>query len=100
MRLDLIKLRITEKLAHMASFLIIMILFSVLFLFFLMFISLAFIYWFRDNCGAAWVGSLIVAGTYLFIGFISYLLRYKLFINPVVTELSKIMMEEEDDEKI
>lgn len=97
LRLDLLKLTITEKLASIGSFFLVAVIFFILFLFVLMFFSLAFIFWYRDHVGAAWAAALIVAGAYILIGIIIYMLRKKLFINPLVERLSKILLEENND---
>ncbi len=94
LRLDLFKLTVTEKMASIGSFFLVSVIFFILFLFVLMFFSLAFIFWFRDHAGAAYVGALIIAGFYIIIGMVIFLLRNKLFINPLVERLSKILMEE------
>ncbi|MCX6251048.1 MAG: phage holin family protein [Bacteroidetes bacterium] len=96
LRFNLMKLIITEKLASVGTYFIITVVFFILFLFVLMFLSLAFILWFREYAGPSWVGALIVAGVYMVIGFIVYLLRNKLFINPLVAQLSKIILEDDD----
>jgi hypothetical protein len=98
LKLDILKLTLTEKLARLASSLVIMLIFFILFLFISLFISLAFIFWFRDHAGPAYIGALIVAGFYLLVGCLIYLMRYTLFINPLVTQLSQILLEEEKDE--
>jgi hypothetical protein len=94
LRIDLLKLTITEKMASIGAFFMVAVIFFILFLFVLMFFSLAFIFWFRDHVGAAYAGALIVAGLYIIIGIFVFLLRNKLFINPLVEQLSKILMEE------
>lgn len=100
LKIDLLKLNILEKFSKLVSFLIITLVFFLLFLFFILFISLGFIYWFRDQLGPEWLGALIVAGVYIVIGFLVYLLRFKLFINPVVTQISKILFEEDEEEEL
>jgi hypothetical protein len=97
LRIDLFKLSLTEKLATLTTTLLISIIFFIVFLFFTLFLSLAFIFWFREYAGAAWVGSLIVAGFYILIGIVVFLLRDKLFLNRIVTQISKILLEEEEE---
>jgi hypothetical protein len=99
LKLDMLKLVITEKISRLTSFFMLGVIFFCFFLFFILFVSLAFLFWFRDHIGPAWAASLIVAGFYLFLAFLAYLLRFKLFIDPLVSELSKIIMEgDEHDE--
>jgi len=97
LKIDILKLTLTEKFARLASFVVIMLIFFVIFLFFSFFISLAFIFWFRDHAGPLYIGALIVAAFYLILGGMIYLLRNALFINPLVSQLSKILLEDPDD---
>jgi hypothetical protein len=97
LRVDLLKLVITEKMSYFGSFVMVAIIFFILFLFILMFLSLAFILWYGNNAGPAWAGALIVTGVYIIIAILAYLLRRKLFINPLVSEISRILMEENDE---
>ena len=97
LRIDLFKLNLTEKLATLTTTLLISIIFFIVFLFFTLFLSLAFIFWFKDYVGYAWVGSLIVAGFYILLGIVVYLVRDKLFLNRIVVQISKILLEEEEE---
>jgi hypothetical protein len=99
LKIDLFKLDLTEKLATLTTTLLLSIIFFIVFLFFTLFLSLAFILWFKEYAGAAYVGALIVAGFYILVGLIAFLFRDKLFLNRVVAEISKILIEEgEEDE--
>ncbi len=99
LKLDMLRLVITEKMSKLTSFFMLGVIFLCFFFFFILFVSLAFLFWFKDHLGPAWAGSLIIAGFYLLLGFLAYRLRFKLFIDPLVSELSKIIMEgDEDDE--
>ena len=100
LRIDLFKLNLTEKLATLTTTLIISIIFFIVFLFFTLFLSLAFIFWFKDYVGAAWAGSLIVAGFYILVGIVVFLLRDKLFLNRIVVQISKILLEEEEENEL
>lgn len=96
LRIDIFKLNLTEKLATLTTTLLISIIFFIVFLFFTLFLSLAFIFWFKEYAGAAWVGALIVAGFYILVGIVVLLLRDKLFLNRIVVQISKILLEEEE----
>jgi len=96
---DYLKLSLAEKLSLIISALLISIILFLVFLFISMFISIAFIFWFRDHVGPLYAGALIVAGFYLLIGIIVFLMRNKLFIDPLVSQISKILLEEEDEDK-
>jgi Putative Actinobacterial Holin-X, holin superfamily III len=97
LRINLFKLNMTEKMATLTTTLLISVIFFIIFLFFTLFLSLAFIFWFREYIGAAYIGALIVAGFYILLGIVVFLLRDKLFLNRVVTQISKILLEEENE---
>jgi len=94
LRIDLAKLIITGKLARLVSFFLIAVIFFILAMFLLMFLSLSFVYWFGQSAGPAWAGAMIVTAFYLLLGLVIYLMRHRLFINPLVSHLTKILMEE------
>lgn len=96
---DLLKLTVTEKLSLIVSALLIIVILFLVFLFISMFISIAFIFWFRDHAGPLYVGALIVAGFYLLLGIFVFLMRNSLFVDPLVTQITKILLEEEDEDK-
>jgi hypothetical protein len=97
LKVDLLKITITEKLASIMSLFLVSVIFFILFLFIMMFLSLAFIFWYRDHIGSGSAGALIVAGFYILLALTVFLLRKKLFINPLVEGLSKILMEENEE---
>lgn len=97
LRIDLAKLIITEKLAKLVSFFLIAVIFFILAMFLLLFLSLAFVYWFGSDIGPAWLGALIIAALYILGGLVIYVKRHEFFINPLVTELTKILMEDKDE---
>jgi ABC-type multidrug transport system fused ATPase/permease subunit len=99
LKIDFLKLTLTEKLSLIISALLISIILFLVFLFISMFVSLAFIFWFRDHAGPLYAGALIVAGFYLLVGVIVFFMRNKIFIDPLVSKISKILLEEEDEEK-
>ena len=97
LRIDLFRLNLAEKLSTLITTLLISVIFFIVFLFFTLFLSLAFIFWFKEYAGDAWLGSLIVAGFYIVVGLVAYLLRDKLFLDRVVSQISKILLEEDDE---
>jgi len=94
LRIDYFKLVLTEKLARLTSFFLIAIIFFILAMFLLLFLSLAFVFWFGEEWGPSWVGALIVTAVYVVGGALVYVKRKTLFINPLVSHLTKILMEE------
>ena len=97
LRLDMFKLTLTEKMSRIFTFTIILMIFFILFNFIILFFSVAFILWFREHVGAAHWGAIIVAGFYVLLGILTWILRKQLFVNPVVTQISKILLEEEHE---
>ena len=83
--------------SKLATFLLIAVIFFILAMFLLLFLSLAFVFWFGKDLGPAWVGALIVTAFYVFLGVLIYVQRHPLFINPLVSHLTKILMEEKDE---
>lgn len=83
-RLLLLKLQATEKTARLASMLVIFMVLMMLFFFILLFISIMAGYYFADLTGSMFYGFGIVAGFYLLLFFIVYLLRRK-FLDPFIT---------------
>ncbi|HTX88108.1 MAG TPA: phage holin family protein [Bacteroidales bacterium] len=99
LRIDLLKLNLTEKLSRIFTMAIALILFFLFFNFIILFASIAFILWFREHVGPAHWGALIVAGFYILLGILVWLLRRPLFVNPVVSQISKILLEEDHETK-
>jgi hypothetical protein len=99
LKTDLLKLTLTEKLSLIISAMLISVILFLVFLFISMFVSIAFIFWFRDHAGPLYAGALIVAGFYFLIGVIVFLMRNSLFIDPLVKQITKVLLEEEDEDK-
>jgi hypothetical protein len=99
LKTDLLKVSLTEKLSLITSALLLSVIFFILFLFITLFISVAFIFWYRDHAGPLYVGALIVAGFYLIVGGIVFLVRNRLFVDPLVSKISQILLEEDEDEE-
>jgi uncharacterized oligopeptide transporter (OPT) family protein len=99
LRISLLKLLLTEKLSRLFTIVIMTMVFFILILFVLTFLGIAFLFWFREVAGPAYLGAIIVSGFYLLLGVVIYLLRYPLFLNPVVSQLSKILLEEEPEDE-
>lgn len=97
LRIDYIKLLLTEKIAKLASFFLISVIFFILAMFLILFISFAFVFWFGEEVGPTYVGALIIVALYLILGLLIYGMRHQWFINPMVRQLAKILMEEENE---
>ncbi|MCX6286262.1 MAG: phage holin family protein [Bacteroidetes bacterium] len=97
LRIDYIKLLLTEKIAKLASFFLISVIFFILSMFLILFISFAFVFWYGEEVGPTFVGALIIVAFYVIMGLFIYGMRHKLFINPMVKRLAKIIMEDENE---
>ena len=97
LRIDLAKLILTEKISRLASFFLIAVIFFILAMFLLLFLSLAFVFWFGNDIGPAWIGALMITAVYLLGGVLIYVKRHQFFINPLVSHLTKILMEDGDE---
>ena len=92
------KLAATEKVTQLVTTLMIALIIFILVMLVLFFLSHAFILWWGEYIGPSYVGALIVAGFYVVVGVLVYLLRYPLLINPMVSSISNTILENQDDE--
>jgi len=92
---DYVYLRI--DLAKLSAFFLLAVIFFILAMFLLLFLSIFFVFWFGDEFGPTWVGALIVTAFYVISGLFIYYRRHQLFINPLVSHLTNILMEDKDE---
>jgi len=97
LRIDLAKLILTEKIAKLSAFFLLAVIFFILAMFLLLFLSIFFVFWFGDEFGPTWVGALLVTLFYIISGLFIYYRRHQLFINPLVSHLTNILMEDKDE---
>jgi hypothetical protein len=95
LRTDLLKLILVEKLSRITSLLLLILLVIVILMFGGVFLGLAFVLWYGQHAGPMWAGALIVTGVLILMGLLLILFRKRLLLNPVIVELSKIIMEED-----
>ena len=103
LRLDYLKLNVAEYLIKFFSGLaLFMVLFSFIF-FVLVFGSFAFAFWYGAKTGNQWLGFLIVAGFYLLVALILYLLRRPLIVRPfsrmIIENMELDKLSEDQNEK-
>jgi len=98
LKLEYYKLAATEKASQLVTSLMITIVIFILVMLILFFLSFAFILWWGEYIGPSYVAALIVVGFYLVVGVLVYLLRYPLFINPLVSSISNTILEDPDNE--
>jgi len=94
------KLVLSKKMTELSSQLILytLLLFSGSFM--LLFLSFAFADWYATKYGDAFVGYLILAGFYLLIGIVVYLLRKPLFVKPIRRVMGNMFFSDEDESDI
>ena len=99
LRVEILKCIFTEALAKLAAMMLKIFIFSLLIFFIMFFLSFSFVFWYDQYIGPLYVGALIITGFYFLIGLIVYLMRRKIFLDPLVKKYSRIIFEEEPDEK-
>ena len=104
-RIELWKLSLLEKASLGGAFFISSIILVLIGAFCLLFISLAFAFWYGQTTGDTAAGFLILTAFYLLLGIIFAISKKTLVINPIIKSLSEILYkveeneEEEEDEK-
>jgi ABC-type uncharacterized transport system fused permease/ATPase subunit len=100
-RMDAVKLNTAEKSSKLAATVIASVVVAMFFITFLFFASTALAFVFSRITGELWVGFLIVAGIYLLLGAIVWLLRDRILQLPVMNALLRQLFTddgEDDDE--
>ncbi len=90
-RLDLFKLDVIEKSSRVISLLISVALILLVFSLFFLFASWALALWLGTLLGSQILGFLSVAGFFLLLTIVFYLLRKRLFLSSVIKHLSQII---------
>ncbi|MFO7923837.1 MAG: LPXTG cell wall anchor domain-containing protein [Bacteroidales bacterium] len=104
-RIELWKLSLLEKTSLAGAFFLSSVIIVLIVAFCLLFISLAFSFWYGQKTGDITSGFLITAGFYVLLGIIFVVSRKYLLTGPVIRTLSSILFkddlieEQEDDEK-
>lgn len=94
---DLLCLNLLEKLSKIISLLLIFIVSLALAVIILIHFSLALAYKLAEMWDSRIYAFLFVGGVYLLIGIFLYIFREKVFVNPIVKQLSKILFEDSSD---
>ena len=102
-RMDTLKLSVAEKSASVIANVLAGVIVSGVFILFIIFASIALSFGLGEWIGKTWVGFLIVAGLYLFLGIVVWAARGKLIrlplMNAMIQQLFKKDEEDEDNEK-
>lgn len=94
---DMLSLGLLEKLSKVISLLLIIIVSLMIAFIILIHFSFALVYELSDLWGSKVYSFLAVGGLYLIIGIFLYIFREKVFVNPIVKQLSKILFDDLSD---
>lgn len=98
-KVEITKLRLAEKTSLTIGNIIAALVVAVLFLFVILFGSIAGAWALSDYIGKNYAGFLIVAGFYLLVAIIVWLARGKLIRFPVMNAIIKMLHKKDDDEQ-
>ncbi|MBR0122921.1 MAG: phage holin family protein [Bacteroidales bacterium] len=97
-RYDLLKVELLEKSSRILAVLFSMLVILVCALAVLIYLSFAFISWINASLNSTVAGYLIVALLFLVLLLVIIVFNEKLFLNPIIRKLGKILYEEKDDD--
>ncbi len=97
LRTELFKITIFERVARVLTKLFTLIILIFILFFVMLFLSLGFVHWYEENGGLVTHGYLIVAVFYLIVGFIFFLVRKKIFFNPIIRGFSDTAPEDDEE---
>ncbi len=89
LRLNLIGLMLSKRIATLSSFLVTAVLITGLASMVILMLSFAFVFWFGHHVGTYYQGFLLMALIYLLLGLIVYLGRKKFFVDPVLHKINE-----------
>jgi hypothetical protein len=98
-KIELAKLRFAEKTSLTVGNLIATVIVVVIFLFVILFGSIAGAWALSDWIGKRYAGFLIVAGCYLLLAIIVWFARHRLIRFPVMNAIIKMLHKKDDDEE-
>jgi predicted transporter len=99
-RISSVKLSVAEKSSKMAANIIAMALVVLVFVFFIVFASIALAHVFAKLTGELYLGFLIVAGIYFLLGLLVWMMKERVLRLPIMNAmLQQLFKEEEADEE-
>jgi hypothetical protein len=98
-RFELWKLSLLEKASKAGAFFLVSFILVIIIAFCLVFISLAFAFWYGQMTDDLATGFLILAGFYLVLGIILILARKTLILAPIIRALSSIMYDDDETDE-
>lgn len=98
MQYDLLRLEMLEKLSLIISLVLVIIICVILFLAAFIYFSFALVFWLKDFFGGSMIPAfLIVGGVFLILVFIFLAVKDKMFVNPLIKQISSILFKEGDE---
>jgi hypothetical protein len=97
-RIELWKLTLLEKVSLAGAYFLGSLIIVLIIGFCLLFVSLAFAYWYGQTTGDLAMGFLITAGIYVVLGIIIYFGRKNLISGPIIRALAAIIYKDDDPE--
>ncbi|HQO49636.1 MAG TPA: hypothetical protein PK939_04355 [Bacteroidales bacterium] len=91
LRLNLIGLLLSKRIATLSSILLTVIIITGLASMIILMLSFAFVFWFGHHVGTYYQGFLVMAGVYTLLGVIVFLGRKKFFVDPVIHKINEKM---------
>lgn len=98
-RIELWKLTLLEKTSLAGALFLSSVIIVIIIAFCLLFLSLAFTYWYAEKTGDFATGFLIAAGFYVIVGIIFILFRKYLITRTVIKSISSILFAEDESEE-
>ncbi len=95
-RIELWKLSLLEKTSLAGAFFLSSVVIVLIIAFCLLFVSLAFSYWYGQQTGDLAMGFLITAGFYVIVGLIFILNRKSIISGPIVRKLTSILYKDDE----
>ena len=98
-RIELWKLSLLEKTSLAGAFFLSSVVIVLIIAFCLLFVSLAFAYWYGQQTGDLAMGFLITAGFYVIVGLIFILNRKNIITGPIIRSLTSILYKDDEPQE-
>jgi len=98
-RIELWKLSLLEKTSLAGAFFLSSVVIVLIIAFCLLFVSLAFAYWYGQRTGDLAMGFLITAGFYVILGLIFILNRKTIITGPIIRSLTSILYKDDEPQE-
>ncbi len=93
LQIDLLKINLTEKSSQILSVILSLLIGVILLLVAFIYFSMALVHWMASLLNSMIYGYLIVGGIFVILFLVFYLLRKKIFLNPLIKKISSILFD-------